>query len=151
MIIYLLYPFCRLWYYYRGLKFNHALYRGKTFNRGSKFIINESQNSLKAQSHLQHWLLIINTFGIKAEIFINLSLLAIACYCLMWLLIWLSLSSSEKGFIKTLEPSRSHQNNETAWNCDMNSSKNFGDSGQVNYPGHACSLNSGSLNIWNSV
>ena len=83
MIIYLLYPFCRLWYYYRGLKFNHALYRDKTFNRGSKFIINESQNLLKAQTHLQHWLLIINTFGIKAQTFINLSLLAIA-WCDCW-------------------------------------------------------------------
>ena len=37
-----------------------------------------SHYSLKAQTHLQHWLLIINTFGIKAQIFINLSLLAFA-------------------------------------------------------------------------
>ena len=37
-----------------------------------------SHYSLKAQTHLQHWFLITNTFGIKAQIFINLSLLAFA-------------------------------------------------------------------------
>ena len=54
----------------------------KVINRLTKGTINYdslmTHYSLKAQTHLQHWLLIIITFGIKAQIFINLSLLAFA-------------------------------------------------------------------------